>query len=52
MLRHIELPLFGCLITLSSFLCADQVTLKNGDRFTGTVVKSDGKVLVLPNGPL
>jgi putative salt-induced outer membrane protein YdiY len=46
-LRHIELPLFGCLITLSSFLCADQVTLKNGDRLTGTVVKSDGKVLVL-----
>jgi putative salt-induced outer membrane protein YdiY len=29
----------------SSF--ADQVTLKNGDRLTGTVVKSDGKELVL-----
>jgi len=28
-------------------LFADQVTLKNGDRFTGTVVKSDGKTLVL-----
>jgi putative salt-induced outer membrane protein YdiY len=26
---------------------ADQVTLKNGDRFTGKVVKSDGKTLVL-----
>jgi putative salt-induced outer membrane protein YdiY len=26
---------------------ADQVTLKNGDRLTGTVVKSDGKTLVL-----
>jgi putative salt-induced outer membrane protein YdiY len=29
------------------FLTADQVTLKNGDRLTGTVVKSDGKTLVL-----
>jgi putative salt-induced outer membrane protein YdiY len=28
-------------------LFADQVTLKNGDRLTGTVVKSDGKTLVL-----
>lgn len=26
---------------------ADQVTLKNGDHLTGTVVKSDGKVLLL-----
>ena len=26
---------------------ADQVSLKNGDRLTGTVVKSDGKTLVL-----
>jgi putative salt-induced outer membrane protein YdiY len=26
---------------------ADQVTLKNGDHLTGTVVKSDGKVLTL-----
>ena len=31
----------------SSFLFADQVTLKNGDRLTGTVVKSDGKTLFL-----
>jgi putative salt-induced outer membrane protein YdiY len=31
----------------SSTLFADQVTLKNGDRLTGTVVKSDGKTLVL-----
>lgn len=28
-------------------LRADQVTLKNGDRMTGTIVKSDGKTLVL-----
>lgn len=45
MLRHIELLVVGCLV--SSFLFADQVTLKNGDRLTGTVVKSDGKTLVL-----
>lgn len=31
----------------SSTLLADQVTLKNGDRFTGTIVKSDGKTLLL-----
>jgi putative salt-induced outer membrane protein YdiY len=37
------IALFG----LSSALFADQVTLKNGDRLTGTVVKSDGKTLVL-----
>lgn len=28
-------------------LLADQVSLKNGDRLTGTIVKSDGKSLVL-----
>src|SRR5580700_9908508 len=32
---------------LASAAFADQITLKNGDRLTGTVVKSDGKVLVL-----
>src|SRR5215813_4523742 len=26
---------------------ADQVTLKNGDRMSGTIVKSDGKTMVL-----
>jgi len=35
------------LLGLSPALFADQVTLKNGDRLTGTVVKSDGKTLVL-----
>jgi putative salt-induced outer membrane protein YdiY len=35
------------LLGLSSAVFADQVTLKNGDRLTGTVVKSDGKVLLL-----
>jgi small nuclear ribonucleoprotein (snRNP)-like protein len=28
-------------------LLADQVSLKNGDRLTGNVVKADGKTLVL-----
>lgn len=36
------------LLTLSSIsLFADQVTLKNGDRLTGTIIKSDGKTLVI-----
>jgi putative salt-induced outer membrane protein YdiY len=34
-------------VGLSSAGFADRVTLKNGDRLTGTVVKSDGKTLVL-----
>lgn len=37
--------LFLLLIVVSSH--ADQVTLKNGDRLTGTIGKSDGKTLVL-----
>ena len=32
---------------LSSALLADQITLKNGDRLTGTLVKADGKTLLL-----
>ncbi len=32
---------------LATTVFADQITLKNGDRLTGTVVKSDGKTLVL-----
>jgi putative salt-induced outer membrane protein len=46
MLRAMQwLALF---IALSSGLVfADQITLKNGDHLTGTVVKSDGKTLVL-----
>ncbi len=35
------------LLGISSALFADQVTLKNGDRLTGTIVKSDGKTLLL-----
>jgi hypothetical protein len=32
---------------LAPAVLADQITLKNGDHLTGTVVKSDGKILVL-----
>jgi putative salt-induced outer membrane protein YdiY len=32
---------------LASAAFADQITLKNGDHLTGTIVKSDGKTLVL-----
>ncbi len=44
-----RLKVFALLTFLgvSSTLFADQVTLKNGDRLTGTIVKSDGKTLVL-----
>jgi putative salt-induced outer membrane protein YdiY len=35
-------------LTLFAFsLLADQISLKNGDRLTGTIEKSDGKTLVL-----
>ena len=47
MLRRFELFTLIVLLGLSPALFADQVTLKNGDRLTGTVVKSDGKTLVL-----
>ena len=47
MLRKlVVLSLMG-FFAFSSTLFADQVTLKNGDRLTGTVVKSDGKTLVI-----
>lgn len=47
MLRRIKLLTLVALLGLSPVLHADQVTLKNGDRLTGTVVKSDGKTLLL-----
>jgi putative salt-induced outer membrane protein YdiY len=42
--------LIALLITLGSLCCharADQLTLKNGDRVSGNVIKSDGKNIVL-----
>lgn len=47
MLRRFEFLTLIALFAFSSALFADQVTLKNGDRLTGTVVKSDGKTLVI-----
>ena len=47
MLRKFDLSILMTLLAFSSSLFADQITLKNGDRFTGTVVKSDGKTLTL-----
>jgi putative salt-induced outer membrane protein YdiY len=46
-LRRFQSLTLLALFSLSTALVADQVTLKNGDRLTGTVVKSDGKTLVL-----
>ena len=46
MLRKFSVLLVA-LLGVSTLCLADQVTLKNGDRLTGTVVKSDGKTLVL-----
>ncbi len=47
MLRKIHLVVLVGFLGLASVLFADQITLKNGDHLTGTVVKSDGKTLVL-----
>jgi len=43
-----RLGLFPSVLVVFSLAAgAEQVTLKNGDRITGTVVKSDGKTLVV-----
>lgn len=40
--------IISCAVAILSFAAnAEQVTLKNGDKITGTVVHSDGKTLVL-----
>jgi putative salt-induced outer membrane protein len=46
-LRRFEVFTLIAFFGLSLAGFADQVTLKNGDRLTGTIVKSDGKTLVL-----
>ncbi|MCI0523750.1 MAG: DUF481 domain-containing protein [Acidobacteria bacterium] len=47
--RKISLPLSLCVIccALSAPVFADEIKLKNGDRITGTIIKSDGKNLTL-----
>ena len=47
MLRKFELLAVLAFVGLSTTSFADQITLKNGDRLTGTVVKGDSKTLVL-----
>ena len=34
-------------VALAPAVFADQITLKNGDRLTGTIINSDAKTLVL-----
>lgn len=46
-MRRFAIAFFLMGILFAGALRADQVTLKNGDRLTGTIVKSDAKVLVL-----
>jgi putative salt-induced outer membrane protein len=46
-LRKLEVVALIMFLGLAPSVFADQITLKNGDRLTGTVVKSDGKTLVL-----
>jgi putative salt-induced outer membrane protein YdiY len=46
-LRKPEVLTFIGVFAFSALCFGDQITLKNGDRLTGTVVKSDGKTLVL-----
>ena len=47
MLRKVEFVALIMFLGLASAAFADQITLKNGDHLTGTIVKSDGKTLVL-----
>ena len=47
MLRKVEFIVLIAFLGLTSAVYADQITLKNGDHLSGTVVKSDGKTLVL-----
>jgi putative salt-induced outer membrane protein len=46
-LRKVELIALVVFLGLAPTVFADQITLKNGDRLSGTIVKSDGKTLVL-----
>ena len=46
-MRKVKIVALTAFLALSSAVFADQITLKNGDHLTGTIVKSDGKTLVL-----
>ena len=47
MLCNRKLVFLFLFLSIAPALLADQITLKNGDHLTGTIVKSDGKTLVL-----
>lgn len=47
MLRQVKCLALVSLFTCSLFASADEITLKNGDHFTGKIVKSDDKKIVL-----
>ena len=44
---NLRLVVVFFVLAFSFTLFADQVVLKNGDRLTGTIVKSDGKTLII-----
>ena len=46
-MRKVRFIAFIVFLGFASAAFADQITLKNGDHLTGTIVKSDGKTLVL-----
>ena len=46
MLRRFEGLALIAFLALSILSFGDQIALKNGDRLTGTIVKSDGKTLL------
>jgi putative salt-induced outer membrane protein len=46
-LRKFEFVVLIVLLGVATGAFADQITLKNGDHLSGTIVKSDGKTLVL-----
>jgi putative salt-induced outer membrane protein len=46
-LRRNKLVALVVLLGIAPLVLADQITLKNGDRLSGKIVKSDGKILVL-----
>ena len=45
MLRSLFVAVFLCACATAAL--GDQITLKNGDRLTGTIVKSDAKTLLI-----
>src|ERR1700730_16701988 len=45
--RIAQCALLSAILTIACIARAETVTLDNGDRLTGTIVKADGKELVL-----